>query len=487
MGIIIRGMRNVLRSPLRLILVVLLLGVSLMFVAAMVSLNNSAQQQLATVHKEVGTSITITYASNDAGQFGNGGAFSNVNVTPTAGTSSNGNSRSGGFGAPGSSGSSSKSSSSSGRSNPFTGFSSTPIPNSVTTTVSKVAGVSGVEEALSRSDTDDVLKTSTIEGPNGNSITIPPTVYGYSQGATHFTVGNGATPTLVSGHNIESNEASSDVALLSQALATKNSLKVGSTFKLKGKTFTVIGIYTTTSSNQFASDTMVIPLTTMQSIFSVKGVDSITAYATTYDQVSTVTTKLQNTLGKKYDVTAGNSAYTSAFSALSVAQNSISLTLYTSIIAAAVIIIFAVFITVRERAVEIGTLKAIGASHWQVIRQFWGEVLAMSGLSAILAVILLAAFGPYVSQKFNVTSTTSSASTSTSGPGGGGFGGRTGGFFNRATLSQIGNIKLASATLNLQTVLIIVGLGIALAIVASVIPSLYVARTRPAVVLRRGN
>jgi len=47
MDIVIGGMRNVLRNPLRLLLVVFLLGASLMLVAAMVSLNSSAQQQLA--------------------------------------------------------------------------------------------------------------------------------------------------------------------------------------------------------------------------------------------------------------------------------------------------------------------------------------------------------------------------------------------------------------------------------------------------------
>ncbi len=70
MGIIIRGMANVLRNPVRLILVVVLLGASLMFVAAMISLNNSAQQEIASVHQQVGTSITINYAENNAGQFG---------------------------------------------------------------------------------------------------------------------------------------------------------------------------------------------------------------------------------------------------------------------------------------------------------------------------------------------------------------------------------------------------------------------------------
>lgn len=66
MNTVIRGMRNVLRNPLRLLVVVLLLGASLMFVAAMISLNSSAQQQLTNVHKEVGTAITINYATNNS-------------------------------------------------------------------------------------------------------------------------------------------------------------------------------------------------------------------------------------------------------------------------------------------------------------------------------------------------------------------------------------------------------------------------------------
>src|ERR1700730_3546374 len=95
---VIRGMRNVWRNPVRLLLVVFLLGASLMLVAAMDSLNSSAQQQLANVHKEVGTAITINYVTNDSqnvqqnvgqgggtpGQFGTGGRgfFSQPTATP---------------------------------------------------------------------------------------------------------------------------------------------------------------------------------------------------------------------------------------------------------------------------------------------------------------------------------------------------------------------------------------------------------------------
>jgi len=146
------------------------------------------------------------------------------------------------------------------------------------------------------------------------------------------------------------------------------------------------------------------------------------------------------------------------------------------------VIVFTVLIMVRERSTEIGTLKAIGASHWQVIRQFWGEVLALSGLAAIIAARLLAALGPTISSMFKVSSITTSNMGGFGGPGGGGG---PGDMFTSA--SQLGTIQLSAATLNVQTLLIILGFGIGLAMLASVIPAWYVAHIKPALVLRKAN
>ena len=450
MDTVIRGMRNVLRNPLRLLLVVLLLGASLMLVAAMVSLNNSAQQQLASVHKEVGTAITINYATNDSQNAGQ----------PGGGQQVSGPGQNGGRGF-------------------FTQPTVTPVPNSTVAKVKSLPGVASVEENLRRSDTDSTLKTTTIQTPNGRSISIPPTVNGISTGATHFTLVGGSTPTLQSGRTFQASDANAYVAMMSQTLAQNNSLAVGSTFTLKGKTFTIIGLYTT--DQEFANNSLVVPLATMQGIFSVNGVDAITVYAQSYEQVDALAARLRNTLGKAYGVVTEASTYANTISALNTAQNSIKLALIVAIITATLVIIFAVFITVRERTTEIGTLKAIGASHWQVIRQFWGEVLALSVVAAIIAVALLATLGPVISQAFNV-----STPTTTTTPGG--FGGRPFGAGRVLFASQPANLNvhLSSATLNAQALLIIVGLGMGLAVLTSVIPAWYVARIKPAEVLRRG-
>src|SRR5258708_6946502 len=372
MDIVIGGMRNVLRNPLRLRLVGVLVGGSLMRVAAMVSVNSSAQQQLANVHQEVGTAITINYATNDSQSAGQ----STANAGPPGGGQQSGR----GF---------------------FLQRTGTPVPNSTAAKVKNLPGVASIEESLRRSDTASTLKTSTIQTPDGRSISIPPTVNGISTGAAHFTLAGGSTPTLVAGRTFQASDATSYVAMMSQTLAENNSLTVGSTFTLKGKTFTIIGLYTT--DQEFANNSLVVPLATMQSVFSLSGVDSITVYAQSYEQVDALAARLRNTLGKAYDVVTEASTYANTINGLNTAQNSIKLALIVAIVTATMVIIFAVFITVRERTIEIGTLKAIGASHWQVIRPFWGEVLALTVVAALIAVGLLATLGPVISNAFNVS------------------------------------------------------------------------------------
>lgn len=419
-----------------------------MLVAAMVSLNSSAQQQLANVHKEVGTAITINYAANES-----------QSNAPTA--SAPGSNPKGGDGF-------------------FNRQPPTPIPNSVITTVSHLSGVSSVEANLRRTDTNSTLKTSSIQAPNGRSISIPPTVNGISTNATHFTLTGGSTPTLVSGRSFRASDANTNVAMMSQTLASSNNLSAGSTFTLQGKTFTVIGLFTT--DQQFANSALVIPMETMQSVFSVNGVDSITAYAQTYEQADALASKIRTTLGKSYDVVTEASTYATTINALNAAQNSSQLALIVAVVTATLVIIFAVFITVHERTVEIGTLKAIGASHWQVIRQFWGEVLALSVVAALIAIVLLATLGSVITRAFDVSTPTATTTTTPGGFARGGFAAGRTLFVQQA--SNL-NVHLSSATLNVQTLLIIVGLGMGLAVLTSIIPAWYVARIKPAEVLRR--
>mgnify|MGYP001030765468 FL=1 len=71
-------------------------------------------------------------------------------------------------------------------------------------------------------------------------------------------------------------------------------------------------------------------------------------------------------------------------------------TLYGSLLLFAiggVLVVFIMILATRERINEIGTLKAIGASNWEIVKQFLAEVLAVTALAAAGAVGTAALFG----------------------------------------------------------------------------------------------
>jgi putative ABC transport system permease protein len=135
---------------------------------------------------------------------------------------------------------------------------------------------------------------------------------------------------------------------------------------------------------------------------------------------------------------------------------------------------------VRERTAEIAILKTIGASHVQVLRQFWTEIVTLSATAALLAALLLATLGPVISQRFTIspppvtTGTFMHVGNGTS--------------ITETPLNpNVHDIHLAAASLNAQTFLIILGLGLGLALLTSLIPTWFVAHLKPVEVLRKAN
>jgi len=308
--------------------------------------------------------------------------------------------------------------------------------------------------------------------------------------AATFTIG-GSTPTLVSGRAFRASDANADVAMMSQSAAQTNHLSVGSTFVLKGTTFTLIGLYTT--SDQFGDSSLVIPISIMEKLFQAHGVDSVTATAASYEQVETVAARLRQVLGKKYAVTTQTAQYAPVFSALQTAQQSIQIARVISLVIAAVVTIFAIVQLVRERTAEIAINKAIGSSHLQVLRQFWIEILMLSATAAALAVLLLVTLLPFIAQRFDIdpASLVKSNTSSRAGLGSAAKAGPDQGLGQAQSTQMItsgtnplSNVHLAAPTLNPETLLIIVGVGIGLALLASLIPIWSVSTIKPAQVLR---
>jgi putative ABC transport system permease protein len=428
LGTIKRGTRNVARNPTRLALIVALLGTGLMFVAAMFALNGSASQRLQSVRNEIGTGIDI----RPAGSFGASG-------------------------------------------DPSKSFSLAQVQ-----AAEHVSGVvSAVESILKNYDKTDIK--GSVQGQIGrvgtdetSTSTFPPYIYGFTPGLSLYPLFTGDAAHITAGRNLTATDT--DKALTSQAMADANGWHLGSTFSIDGTTVTLVGIFDT-NNGDISNDAIIIPIQTARTIYNISGATQLTVYAANDTVVSSVVNKLKSILGKQFDVVSQASNYTDVLNALQSAQKNIFATLLAAIVTTALIIVFAVTLIVRERIQEIGLLKAIGASHWQVVSQFCVEVLSLSGFAAIIAAILLAVLGPPLASKFDINT---EADTTTIHLGGGAA------LIGKSTIGQ--QLHSASQTLSTGltpgTLALILLVGIGLAVLSSAVPAWYVARVRPADVLR---
>src|ERR1051326_5196195 len=385
MGTIKRGVMNVLRNPIRMVIVVSLMGLCLMFVAAMVAMNASVEDRLAQLRGQVGTNITIS-PSGSFGPFGGGN-----------GTTST-------------------------------------LTDDQVNQVKNTPGVVRTEESVIQFYTGTEIKSATTDAPqggnggggvpgggNGGFRQAGPLVYGASGGLSSISFfGNSdSTATLASGRDLTAADDNTNVALMSQAIAEANGLTVGQSFTLQGTSLTLVGLFTT--DTRFSDNSILLPVKTAERLFSLTGVTSITAYASTLNDVDAVASKLRTELGSDISVVTQKEIVANTTSALDGTENSIKGTLIASVMVAALVIIFAVFLIVRERNQEIGILKALGASNFRVVSQFAAEILTFSIIAAVIAGVLLLVLGEPLARLFSVVSSGGAGGRAGAGGGGGGF------------------------------------------------------------------
>jgi putative ABC transport system permease protein len=334
-------------------------------------------------------------------------------------------------------------------------------------------------------------------GTTTRTFTPPVTVIGTTTPTDLSSTQGGGTFKLTSGTVFDGN-SSANVAVLGTTLATKNNLKVGSTFTAYGTTVTVVGIFD--GGNTFTNSQLIMPLTTIQTLSSQVG--DITSATVTIDDVSNVssaTTAITKALGSAADVTNSEQAAQTAIQPL---ENIKTISLYSlvgAVIAGAVIILLTMIMIVRERRREIGVLKAIGGSNVKVIGQFMVEAITLTVLGAVVGIII----GVAAAQPITKVLVTNSVNSSTSSTTAGGPGGSAGGGFNRAggansgsgttrqftrAGSGIGGVRSNISNIHAEVgwTIILDGLGAAIliALVGAGAASGIIAKVRPAEVLR---
>ena len=448
MGPALRGIRNVVRSPVRTGAVLVLLTVSISMALVMIQVRGSVDRRAHEARETVGTAIQIRPlgASQGASQ-----PLTDADIESLEGLEH-------------------------------------------VVAISKVLGARYGGEALEpaidpASFGDHGGEAPGVFGGGGASIgrRIPISFSGVS-----FTDGRGlfedGEATLTSGRVFRSDDASTPVAVLGETLAEKNGLSVGSVLQLEtAQPLEVIGIFS--AGHQWGDNTVYMPLGTMRELMGVDDwVSSATIYVDSVDDLELVVADITKTLGEgRVVVTSGLESMERLTEPLEALRSTSNAGLVAALGGAGGVILLAMFVLVRERSREIGILKAIGASGRQVVTQFSAEALAVSVVAAVLGFALAVASAETVAAEFFDPTPQAAQVGASSGihqAGGGGWQNHQGGggfFDSRLSAASLGPLDISvSPDLLLYA---LVG-AVVLSILGSILAAVYIARLRPAEVLR---
>jgi putative ABC transport system permease protein len=358
------------------------------------------------------------------------------------------------------------------------------------TEVEDIASIEGIKDVVPFLQTSSNETTSeTITGPGGRSFTIFRPLYTITGVCLNssFIENYSTLPTnTTAGRNLREGDAG--VVVMSSNLTEYFGVGVGGSVDINGVSFLVVGIFNQTSEGgqgQVFSETRTVymNITDAQVVTSnvgnasrldiyaenTSGVDGIaTAIAAAYSDLTVTTykdrlTQLQN-MQTTYSETLAN-----AESTLSQTQSIATQEIIVAVVAASLIVLFVMLYTVRERTKEIGTLKAIGFSNWNVMSQFMLEGILLSlvagvvgiGIGYIGAPVLTGLLLPSVNL----------------------FGSSNRFQFNSGQTAQTGSTA-ASASLTPELMLIALGAAVLLGAVGSLYPAWRASRTRPAEAMR---
>ncbi len=478
MNLITRGIRNAFRNGVRTLSIIVILGLSIGLSLTMLVAHKAVDNKIADIKRSVGNNITIAPAGFSGFSSVNNALTSDqlkkvksiAHVTNLTETLSDhlttiGSAQPGGgpFGKGGDN----------------TGDNS----NNQTSLTSPVKLNSNGDGSFGSGGGDGPRLFISGGGGGGLPANFSPPIE--ILGTTDPSHVSGSTATLKSGKLLDGSKDSSD-ALISTAMATKNNLKVGSTFTAYGATLTIAGIFDT--GTQSGNNTIVVSLPALQRLSAQAGsVTDATATVDSLDHLAGATSAIKTALGSSADVQNSQAEADNTVKPLDSVRTVSLFSLIGAVVAGAVIILLVMIMVVRERKREIGVVKAIGGSNIRIMAEFMVEALTLTILGAIIG-LLIGVIGGQPVTKLLVNNSTSS-STNSDTPGGktlagggelpkGGFGQR---FRSNTAVKGLDNINT-----QIGWGILLDGFGAAVLIAAlgSALASGMISKVRPSEVLR---
>lgn len=459
MNTVTRGIRNAFRNVIRTGSIVLILSLSIGLIISMLAARQAVSDKIETVKSSSGNTITISPAG--ARGFEGGGTALTADqltqvttithVSKVVETLSDRLTTS------------------------DTSLESAIEPGQLGERNANNSGVGMMQPPTETSEGSSSTSSDSSTTTTARTFTMPVTVTGINDTSS---IASGTAITWQSGAAFDTS-SDENVAVVGSAIATKNSLSVGSTFTAySGTTIKVVGIYTT--ENTFNNNGVYLPLSTLQRLSEQTGsVTSATVTVDSSDNLATTTTAIKTALGTSADVTNSQDIADATTKPLESVKQIALFSLIGAIVAGAVIILLTMLMIVRERRREIGVMKAIGSSNLKIMWQFIVESITLTTIALVIgAGIGIAAATPLTNALVDNSSTTSTSSTMQRGMGGG-----PGGFrgFGQASASVVKNIQ---TSVGITTLAYGVGATILIAILGSAVPSFMISKIKPADAMR---
>ncbi|WP_454697920.1 ABC transporter permease [Arthrobacter humicola] len=490
MSVLARSIGNAFRNKVRTGAVVAVLAVAIGLALSMLVANQAVAAKVAELNASVGTVLTVNPAGGQG--FEGGGepltaeqaatAASVPNVTSVVGTkalrlrnATEAAAQAAAQSAAGTQAGGTQGTGGGGQGGPG-GQNTTTLTTSLTAAVD--AGTLGGRNQAAEGTTGSTGATQPVR-----SLPITATGIGAEVDST------GKALSITEGSGLGDYSAESTNALLGTTLAEKNGLKVGSTFTINDKTYTVAGLFD--AGTTFGNNALYVTLPSAQTLAALPGeLSTMIVTVDTLENVDSTKTAVQAALGTdKADVTQGQNLET-AVSSLDSVKNISFIAFVAALGTAGLIILLIMVMLVRERRREIGVLKAIGAPNRTIGLQFVLEALVLVALGSVVgAAVASFASGGIASALISSNTSTTTAATTGRGmpggaagfPGGGaGFPGGQNGPFGGA--SQLLTTVTASASPGVIAAGIAAVFGVA--IIGALVPALLTARIRPIEVLR---
>jgi putative ABC transport system permease protein len=267
----------------------------------------------------------------------------------------------------------------------------------------EIRTIEGVEDVVPFLEKSSEETTSqTIDTPRGSFTISRPlyTITGVCLNSTFIDDYSILPTNITAGRNLC--EGDSGVLLMSLNLSEYYGVGVGGNVEIYGESFTVVGIYNSTSQGTTGSRTVCMNITDAQTITGNAGnVSRFDMYAKDVSYVDGIAEVIKAAYSELYVTTYKDrltnlenmqETYTqslnNAESTLAQTQATATEEIIVAVAATSLIVLFVMLYTVRERTKEIGILKAIGFSNWNIMSQFMLEGILISIIAGVVGVAI---------------------------------------------------------------------------------------------------